>query len=634
MSRLIQKSGYIKSGSAKRYMKYIATREGVEIIQGDDPVTENQQKLIHDLLQDFPEERKSFEYQDYLASPTLRSASAFISSAIDSNAHTMQDRDIYMRYIATRPRVEKHGEHGLFSSAPDVDLAQALAELEKHEGNVWTFIFSLRREDASRLGYDSAASWRSLLMLHRTKIAGALGISAENFHWYAAFHDEGSHPHVHMMVWSDDPKQGFLTTDGIETMRSKLTNTIFKDELQNLYVRKDISYKELTAQAQSAMAELIQKMQSHTYTSPVIEQKMHELVLALGSAKGKKQYGYLKKETKELVDSIVDELAAQPEVAECYAVWNRLRDELEAYYKDKPREHLPLSQQKEFRVIKNMVIREAENIRLGVYTFEDEQMNDELVSYEMPKLPSIPLAKQETNFNREDFLIDYWKNKWRQGHPWAAHLLGKLYRDGVEIPQDLQEAERWFRISAEAGNEVSEYALGKLLLEQGRTAEALDCLDRAAEHGNSYAMYCLGKLCIAGETVEKDIDTAMAYFTDAAEHGNQYAQYALGKLYLQGREILRDREKALRWLELSAAQGNNYAEYLLDRADEYRDPSIMLSATKLLHHMSRIFQTNSVPPANPQGICMDSKRRKQLLEKRLALGHKIDDHEEKVQIHM
>lgn len=633
MSRLIQKSGYIKSGSAKCYMKYIATREGVEIIPGDSPVTENQRKMIHDLLQDFPEERKSFEYQDYLASPTLRSASAFISSAIDSNAHTIHDRDIYMRYIATRPRVEKHGEHGLFSFEPDVDLEQALAELENHEGNVWTFIFSLRREDASRLGYDSSTSWRSLLMLHRTKIAGALGIPTENFHWYAAYHDEGSHPHVHMMVWSDDPKQGFLTTDGIETMRSKLTNTIFKDELQNLYVWKDISYKELTVKAQDSMRELIGQMRSHICASPMIEQKMQELVLALGSAKGKKQYGYMKRETKELVDSIVDALAAQPEVAECYAVWNRLRDELEAYYKDKPREHLPLSQQKEFRAIKNMVIREAENIRLGVYTFEDEEMPDEPVIYELLELPSIPMSKQEANFNCEDFIIDYWKNKWREGQPWAAHTLGKLYRDGVEVPQNLQEAERWFRISVEAGNEVSEYALGKMLLPD-HPGSAFHWLEESAEHGYDYAMYHLGKLCLAGELVQKDVDTALAWFTRAAEMGNQYAQYALGKLYLQGREIPRDREKALHWLEHSAAQGNNYAEYLLDRADEYRDPSIMLSATRLLHHMSRIFQANSVPPANPQGICVDSKRRKQLLEKRLALGHKIDDHEEKVQMYM
>lgn len=615
-------------------MKYIATREGVEIIEQDAPATKKQQKMIADLLQDFPDAEDLFEYEDYRSKPTAGMASAFISAAIDRNAHTIQDGDVYMKYIATRPRAEKNGTHGLFGAEEDTDLNAALHEMESHAGNTWTIIYSLRREDAARLGYDNAESWRKLLIQHQADFADTMKIAPEHLHWYAAYHDEGHHPHVHMMLWSDEQGQGYLNKAGVKALRSMMTNSIFQDEMYQLYTQKDISYKELTVKAQDSMRELIGQMRSHICDSPVIEQKMQKLVLALGSAKGKKQYGYLKKETKELVDSIVDALAMQPEVAECYAVWNRLRDELEAYYKEKPREQLPLSQQKEFRVIKNMVIREAENIRLNVYTFEDEQMDDEPVIYELPQLPYIPLAKQEANFNREDFIVDYWKNKWRQGHPWAAHLLGKLYRDGVEVLQNLQEAERWFRISAEAGNEVSEYALGKLLLEQGRTAEALDCLDRAAEHGSSYAMYRLGKLYLTGETVEKDIYTAMVYFTDAAEHGNQYAQYALGKLYLQGREIPRDREKALRWLEHSAAQGNNYAEYLLDRADEYRDPSVMLSATRLLHHMSCIFQTNSVPPANPQGICVDSKRRKQLLEKRLALGHKIDDHEEKVQMYM
>lgn len=631
MSKLIQKSGYIKAGSARRYMKYIATREGVEIIRLDGPVTDKQKALIQNLINDFPDEKNSFEYQDYLAKPTSATASAFISSAIDGNAHTMQDENIYMKYIATRPRVEKRGEHGLFSSTPDVDLKQALSELEKHEGNVWTFIFSLRREDAARLGYDSAASWKKLLMLHKAKIAETLGIPMDTFHWYAAFHDEGAHPHVHMMVWSDQPNQGFLTPDGIEIMRSKLTNTVFKDELQNLYVKKDLSYKELTAQAQDTMRELVQKMQSKIYVSPVIEQKMQKLVSALETAKGKKQYGYLNKETKQIVDSIMDELAKQPEVAQCYEVWNRLRDELEGYYKEKPREHLPLSQQKEFRAIKNMVIQEAEKIRLGTQTFEDEQMDDE-PRQDIP-LDTEPHSMREVlyepNTQAEYPVAERLERLWREGHPFAAHILGKLYRDGVEVPVDLAKAEQWFRISAEAGNDLSEYALGKMLLEQNRIQEALGWLDRAAAHGNSYAMYRLGKLCLTGDVVEKDTDTALQYFTAAAELGNPYAQYALGKLYLQGREVPRDTETALRWLECSAAQGNVYAQYLIDCADEYRDPSLLLSATKLLHHMSRIFQNNA-PPANPQGIRMDSKRRRQLLEKRLALGHKIDDHEDYV----
>lgn len=631
MSKLIQKSGYIKAGRAKRYMKYIATREGVEIIQSDGPVTKKQKELIANLLRDFPDEQNSFEYQDYLSSPSLRAASAFISSAIDGNAHTMQDGDIYMKYIATRPRVEKQGEHGLFGEEGAANLDAAIKELEPHTGYVWTLIYSLRREDAARLGYDSAESWRDLVISHQSDLAEALKIPPKHLRWYAAFHDEGQHPHIHMMLWSLDPRKGYLSKDGLDSLRSVMTNDIFKDELQNLYVRKDLSYKELTAQAQDTMRELIQKMQSRIWISPVIERKMQELVTALESAKGKKQYGYLRKETKQIVDSIVDELARQPEVAACYESWNELRDELERYYKDKPREHLPLSQQKEFRVIKNIVIREAENIRLGVHRFEDERMDDE-PRQDIPfddEVLSMKEVFNEPEAHAEYPAVERLERLWREGHPFTAHRLGKLYQDGIEVPVNLSKAEQWFRISAEAGNDGSAYALGKMLLEQNRIWEALGWLDRAAAHGNSYAMYRLGKLCLTGDVVEKDTDVALQYFTAAAERGNPYAQYALGKLYLQGREVPRDAETALRWLERSAAQGNVYAQYLLDRADEYRDPSILFSATKLLHHMSRIFQNNA-PPANPQGIRIDSKRRRQLLEKRLALGHKIDDHEDYV----
>ena len=629
MAKLIQKCGYLKAGGGDAYMKYIATREGVEIIEREIPATKKQQELIADLLYDFPDSEELFEYADYLAKPTAGMASAFIAAAIDRNAHTIQDGDIYMKYIATRPRAAKHGTHGLFGAEENIDLSTALHELETHEGNTWTIIYSLRREDAARLDYDNAERWRKLLIQHQAEFADAMKIHPEHFHWYAAFHDEGHHPHIHMMAWSDTPKEGYLSKKAVKALRSLMTNSIFQDEMYQLYTQKDISYKELTAKAQTSMRELIETMQAKVCISPVIEQKMQELVMMLGSARGKKQYGYLPKEAKGIVDSIVDELSKQPEVAACYEAWNKLRDELEGYYKDKPREHLPLSQQKEFRVLKNMVIREAENIRLGVYTFEDEEMPDEPVIHELPKLPSVPLVEQESQPNYGDTHIDYWESKWRQGHPWAAHVLGKLYRDGVEVPQDLQEAERWFWISAEGGNEVSEYAIGKMLLPD-HPDSALHWLEESAAHGYDYAMYRLGKLCLVGEIVERDVNTTLEWFTRAAELGNQYAQYALGKLYLQGREIPQDKEKAMRWLESSAAQGNIYAQYLLFRMEEQSNPSIMLAATKLLHHASRIFRQQAAP-ANPKGISMDSRRRKQLLQKRLAMGHKIDDHEEPVQ---
>lgn len=367
MAKLVQKSGYIKSGKASGYMRYIATREGVEKLAGNSAVTKGQRELIQKLLHDFPDAVELFEYEDYCRTPTLGTASAFISMALDTNLHEIDPESGYMQYIATRPRVQKRGTHGLFSSATAVDLASAISELEAHEGNVWTIIYSLRREDADRLEYDNADAWRTLLMENAPTLAKSMKISLDNFHWYAAFHDEGHHPHIHMMVWSDDPKEGFLTKDGIAAMRSKLTNAIFRDEMQQIYERKDVAYSDLVEAAQNAMRKMISRMQHQICDSPIIADNMRQLVQALETTTGKKQYGYLKKPLKQLVDNIVDALAELPEVSECYEVWNQIHEELnECYGHSTPWERLPLSQRKEFRKIKNDIIREAENIRLGL----------------------------------------------------------------------------------------------------------------------------------------------------------------------------------------------------------------------------------------------------------------------------
>ena len=513
---------------------------------------------------------------------------------------------------------------------------------------MWTIIYSLRREDAARLRYDSAEAWRSLLMMHQVDLANAMKISTDNFRWYAAFHDEGHHPHIHMMVWSDDPKEGFLTKDGIASMRSKLTNTIFRDEMNQIYVRKDIAYKELTEAAQEAMRELIREMEHHICDNPVIEENMQRLVQALETTTGKKQYGYLKKPLKLLVDSIVDELAKLPEVAECYEVWNQIREELnECYGNSVPWERLPLSQRKEFRKIKNDIIREAENIRLGLLTFEDAKMRDD----PEPEKPhnehqSYRVYEQAQRYRaakavlQDIYALDEehaeavkeLEQLWSEGYTVAAHQLGKFYRDDLSTLRDHAKAEMWFRLSAEAGNDFSEYALGKLLLNQEHTEEAMQWLGKAADHGNQFARYRLGKIYLTGESVPKDVEKALGYLTASAEQGNQFAQYTLGKLYLLGHDVKQDHEQAKEWLTRSAAQGNEYAGFFLDRFDQFRDPSVMLAATKLLHHMGRIFRDNSVPPRNPAGLRIDSKRRRRLTEKRMAMGHKADDHEEQVQI--
>ena len=398
MSKLIQKAGFLNPKRAGRYMNYIATRDGVELL--------------------------------------------------DENADS-----IYMRYIATRPRAEKHGEHGLFGAEDAVDLEKTLGELKAHEGNVWTIIYSLRREDAARLGYDNAASWRALLRSKQADFAEAMQIPPSQLRWYAAFHDEGEHPHIHMMLWSDDPKYGFLRKDKLLHLQSILTNMIYADELKAVYVQKDIAYKDVTGAARETMRRIVDQLETVENPPESIRQKLMELALELHTVNGKKQYGYLKKPLKDMVDSIVDELENLPEVAAYYSVWNDLRDTLEGYYKSKPRQHNPLSQQKEFRAIKNAIIQEAERLRL-----------------------------------------------------------------------QLEES------SAQAS----------------------------------------------------------ANPTLASESASSATSYSV----------------------------RLPSEYLLN------------STIRLFHQMGQIFRDNAAPPSNPMGIRIDSKRRKKLMQKRLAMGHKQDDHEQ------
>ena len=584
MKGLIQKSGYIKQGSGGgHYAEYIATRDGVELME-----------------------------------PKAGSG--------------------YLEYIAERPR-----SHGLFSADGAADLEQTMEEINAHAGPVWTFIYSLKREDAARLGYESGESWRRLLLSHQTELATAMKIPPSSFRWCAAFHDEKHHPHIHMMAWSADPKQGYLTEKGIEQMRSQLSNDIFQDELLSLYQEKDLSYQQVRDAAMEAMGRLIREMKSGLCDSPGIAEQMETLSEILAEVKGKKVYGYLKKPVKAQVDAIVDELARLPEVAECYDHWNRLRDELERYYRDTPREHKPLSQQQEFKAIKNMIIREADDLRLGVFTFEDARMKDEVdedqdavlhawaSQWEMAEAYQNAkeiLSVYENTEEEKAEQVQVLEQLWNAGFTVAAHQLGKCWRDGLGVLPDDEQAELWFRRAAEAGHDFSQYALGKLLQSQKRMEEAVSWYEKAAAQGNSYAAYRLGKLYLEGKDVPKNAARAVEYLTDAAQEGNQYAQYALGKLYLAGEDVSQDREQAYSWFWESASQGNEYAQFFLDHFNDNRSPNVLLSATKLLHHMGRIFQDNSIPPCPPGSQRADRKLRQKIRQKKIAMGHKPDDHEE------
>lgn len=580
MKGLIQKSGYIQPGSGgEQYVKYIATRDGVERIE---------------------------------------------STAGGG----------YLEYMAERPR-----SHGLFSADGTADLAEMMKEISSHNAPVWTFIYSLRREDAVRLGYDTGESWRRLLLAHQTELAAAMKIPPGDFRWCAAFHDEKHHPHIHMLVWSRDPKQGYLTEKGIEKMRSELSGAIFQDELLSLYREKDLSYQQVRDTAMEAMSRLIGEMKMGLCDSPVIAEQMDRLSQMLGDTKGQKVYGYLKKPVKAQVDVIVDELAKLPEVAACYEEWNRLRDEVERYYKDTPREHQPLSRQKEFRAIKNMVVREAENLRLGVFTFEDEDRTEEMDGeqeaalredsrqelWEIYQHAKEILSERENTEAEKAEQVRALERLWEGGFPAAAHQLGRCWRDGLGVFPDDEKAELWFRRGAEAGYDFSQYALGRLLETQKRMEEAVTWYEKAAAQGNPAAAYRLGKLYLQGELVSKDVPKALEYLTASAKEGSPFAQYTLGKLYLMGKDVEQDREKAYRWFEMAAEQGNLYARFFLEHAGESQSPHLLLTATRLLHQLGQIFQENSVPPVFPGSQRTDRKLRRKIRQKKIALGQKPDD---------
>ena len=642
MARLIVKSPYIKCGagqSAGGYLKYIATRERVEIIPDGRPSTRKQEQLIQKLVKDFPDTKELLEYEDYLSHPTKATASALITLALESNWDRLSSMDGYAKYIALRPRAERLGEHGLFGDNDAVDLAAVADELDHYTGNVWTHIISLHREDAERLGYDHADTWRTLLRTHRNDIAAAMKIPPEDFRWYAAFHDEGNHPHVHMMAWSAKPNQAYLSKDGIRQIKSTLTNQIFRLELLHVYEQKSKSRDELVAEARKAMLELAKAMREMTCIHPEAEQMIWDLSRQLGQVSGKKTYGYLPKPMKKLVDEIVDQMARLPTVDACYQTWWELQCQVEDYYsEDKKRIRPPLSQQKEFRQIKNAVIKEAEHIRMNKISFEDAEMQDDSeqistydMSYECQDLQSVA-NDDRFPLEERDEAVEQLEQLAEDGDAYAQYIIGTAYRDGELLIPDAAKAQKLLERAAEQEIDAAQYALGKLYLSDDAdvhdSAKGIDWLKCAADNGNDYAAYRLGKEYLSGENTVKDAAAAAEYLRQAANNGNPYAQYLLGKLTLMGEGVPKDPDAAYEWFAAARDNGHAYAEFFIKRMErsEQEPPSVLLSATRLLYHMGNIFRDNAPAPA-ATGVQIDRKRLAQLRQKRVALGHKPDDHE-------
>ena len=470
-----------------------------------------------------------------------------------------------------------------------------------------------------------------MLRTHRNDIAAAMNIPPNEFRWCAAFHDEGDHPHVHMMAWSAGDAPGYLSPVGIEKIKSMLTNDIFRQEMLHIYEQKSQSRDELVAEARRAMLELADEMKRGVCEHPEAEQMLLSLSRELKNAKGKKQYGYLSKSVKKQVDEIVDQMARLPSVQKCYEKWLELQQEVNEFYSDKSIERVPLSQQKEFQAIHNAVIQAA--LRLEQLTFEDKGMarydepDDILQGSETCGRIWSVVCDDSLPLDLRDEGVERFRAQAESSEPYAQLLLGKLYRDGPLVTPDWVEARYWFEQAAQSLPDA-QYALGKLLLtndvEVHDWEQGIRWLTQAAESGHEFAAYRLAKELLK----DGNVTEALPWLTMSAEADNPYAEYLLGKLYWEGKDIPQDMGQAVYWLTQAAEQGHAHAPILLARQDSPSLPSAILAVNSLLHSIGRIFQDNARTMDSTQGQHTDRKLRRKIQEKKIVMGHKPDDHEE------
>ena len=599
MAKLITKFKYLKPSARQSvggYAKYIATREGVEKVDDTfktDPPTEKQKKLIAKILHDFPDSSSMLEYEDFLNEPTLGNASEFITRALEDNAHDALDTKTYADYIATRPRAERFGSHGLFTDdGVRVKLEDVSRELNEYEGNVWTVIISLRREDAERLGFNSGERWRDMLRTQTETIAKNFKIPVEDLKWYAAFHNESHHPHVHLMVYSSEQTKPYLTQKGIMNLRSAFAKDVFADDLLSIYEKQTEHRNALRAQSRDVIAEIVSRINSGAYVNPALEYKLLDLADRLSKTSGKKQYGYLKADVKAIVNGIVSDLAADERISSLYDLWYEQREEVIRTYTEELPERIPLVDNPEFKSIKNMVIQEALNISADrvIADEQDEQAEvnaetsepetDEVEEQEYAPAPrSVQCSRMWQLYRSAKELLDRESNAYDPntaldllieaaglGCGVAKYRLGKMFLRGEDVPKNIDYALRWLEESVSEGNQYAEYLLGKTLLRGEDVDQDLPraelLLRRSSDQGNRYASYTLGKTLLDGELLLQNIPEAIRLLTDSADKGFAAGQYQMGKLLYRGEVVPQDVSRAIEYLERSAEQKNPYAAYL------------------------------------------------------------------------
>ena len=595
LSQIIVTSRYLKSGTQKsknkrrNYTKYIATRETVEVrdqntVDRNDNATKNQKELIDDLLSDFPEAKRYLEYEDFKANPTVENASELISTIIERNADIIGNRQNFVGYMAMRPGVEKRGSHGLFNEKDEpIILNQAANEIAEHKGNVWSHVVSLRREDAVRLGYDNSDAWRELVKRHISDIAKAQNIPLCNLKWYAAYHDTTHHPHIHLLVYSTNPKQGFLTKAGIDKIRSAFANDIFHDDLQSIYQEQTVSRDELKAVSKNEFESIVNIIASNDHTDPQLEELIRKLYIQLQNVKGKKVYGYLPKEIKETVNKIFSELAKDENIRQLYDKWCSLERLKYKTYTLKETELPELSANKVFQPLRNMIIRTVLNMKpFDANTeIEGSEPNDEYFDNTPQNMSPLfdeaePLAEKETDESAAAI-----KNyiKWNDQYKKACKL---IYGKDAKL-NDFKKAEQLLLSESQRGNVLAVYDLGKLYstdklgerneeMSIAKYTQALQGflqIEPNSKKIKPYVQYRMGKMFCYGLGTEQDYEKAFEWFERSAKQKNKFAQFSLANLYYYGNGVEKDLSQAFLWYQRSSSQGQPYAAYSIAQMYRY-----------------------------------------------------------------
>lgn len=572
MAKIIFTSQYMKGelpAHLKHYVRYIATREGVEKLDESKkllPATEKQRRLIQKLLKDFPDAKQLLEYEDYRRQGTRENASDFISQVIDRYVALTEKRENYVDYIGTRPGVDISGRHGLFTDAGEPVILNAVQkEVADHEGVIWTHVVSLRREDAIRLGYDEGKAWQALLRSKRAMFCREMKIDSQNLRWYAAFHNGSHHPHCHIMIYSEKETEGYLSKKAIQNMRAELAHDIFRQEFLQIYTEQKVSRKRLLQETEAVLQSL--KELEAPMLSRAFQENFVHLAEKLSRTKGKKVYGYLKADVKQLVDRLTDELAEAPEIREAYRVWRRWQDAVSEFYGESEQKNQPkLSQEQKLKVIKNKIIQSA----AALLSLPDAQ----LLSLEQEE----PIQASHTAVQKKGY---------------QQYLLGK------QCWQTRRDA--------------------------GDRKQAIEHLEQAWKNGNFYAGLLLGRIYSDRREGFFCYKRAVELLLPLAEEGNPTAQYCLGRLYWQERQKDGQEVQAKYWLKQSADNGNPYAEAFLEAIQTSFETQVLTAGGKLLQDMARLFQQELGQSYDKALYGIDRKRRRKLWQKQIAHGQKEED---------